>query len=187
MVTLTRVSPNSSDKPPTSARGSFPSEPGTDRVTRRIEELRAAGEALDVVLRDAKRFVGKVALAGARHLVLVVDDDADAREQLATGLRDLGFRVEEAGDGTDAVVKAHTLRPEVIVMDYEMPRMNGGDAARQIAADPSTQGIPVLLLTGYPEVVPRKVRLGCAAFLAKPCEPEELGSLLHLMIAATQV
>jgi CheY-like chemotaxis protein len=161
-------------------------EPGTDRVISRIEELRAAGEALDVVLRDAKRFVGKAALAGARHLVLVVDDDADARELLAIRLRDLGFRVEEAGDGVDAVEKAATLRPDVIVMDYAMPRMNGGDAARQMAADPHTQSIPVLLLSGYPEVVPREVRLGCAAFLAKPCDPEELASLLHLMIAATQ-
>jgi CheY-like chemotaxis protein len=161
-------------------------EPGTDRVTRRIEELRASGEALDVVLRDAKRFVGKAVLTGARHLVLLVDDDADARELLATGLRDLGFRVEEAGDGADAVAKAPTLRPDVIVMDYAMPRMDGGDAARQIAADSRSHSTPVLILTGHPELVPREVRLGCAAFLVKPCDPEELGSLLHLIIAATQ-
>jgi CheY-like chemotaxis protein len=160
-------------------------EAGTDRVARRIEELQAAGEALDVVLRDAKRFVGKAALTGARHVVLVVDDDADARELLATGLRDLGFHVEEASDGTDAAAKVPTLRPDVIVMDYAMPGMNGGDAARQIAADPRTRSTPVLILTGRPEVVPREVRLGCAAFLVKPCEPQELGSLLHLMIAAT--
>ena len=152
----------------------------------RIDELRAAGDALDVVLRDAKRFVGKAALAGARHLVLVADDDAAARELLASRLRDLGFRVEEAGDGVDAVAKAATLRPDVIVMDYAMPGMNGGDAARQIAADPNTRTIPVLLLSDYPEVVPREVRLGCAAFLIKPCEPEELASLLHLMVAATR-
>ncbi len=152
----------------------------------RIEELRSAGEALDVVLRDAKRFVGKAALAGARHLVLVVDDDDDMRALLATRLRDLGFRVEEASDGVDAVAKAATLRPDVVVMDYSMPRMNGGDAARQIAADPRTHDIPVLLLSGHPDVVPREVRLGCAAFLAKPCEPDELASLLYLMIATTQ-
>jgi CheY-like chemotaxis protein len=152
----------------------------------RIEELRASGEALEVLLRDAKRFVGKATLAGARHLVLVADDDDDERELLATRLKALGFRVEEAGDGIDAVAKAATLRPDVIVMDYSMPRMNGGDAARQIAADPRTQSTPVLLLSGHPDVVPREVRLGCAAFLAKPCEPDELASLLHLMIAATQ-
>jgi CheY-like chemotaxis protein len=186
MVTMASVKRNPSDKPPPSARGTFPVEPGTDRVLSRIEELRAAGEALDVVLRDAKRFVGKAALAASRHLVLVVDDDVDARELLAVRLRELGFGVEEGGDGVDAVEKAATLRPDVIVMDYAMPRMNGGDAARQISADPRTQGTPVLLLSGYPDAVPREVRLGCAAFLAKPCDPDELASLLHLMIAATK-
>lgn len=176
------TTPRGSDRLP---RGRFAPEPGSDRITRRIEELRAAGEALDVVLRDARSFVGRAALAGARHMVLVVDDDADARDMLAHGLRDLGFRVEHAGDGADAVAKAPDLRPDVIVMDYAMPAMDGGEAARRLAADERTRSIPILLLSGYPEVIPRDVRLGCAAFLAKPCDPEELGALLHLMIAAS--
>ena len=139
-----------------------------------------------MVLRDAKRFVGKAALAGARHVVLVVDDDADARVTLAQGLEDLGFHVEEANDGAEALATAPALRPDVIVMDYAMPTMDGGEAARRLAADAGTRGIPILLLSGYPEVIPRDVRLGCAAFLAKPCDAHELGALLHLMIAASQ-
>lgn len=174
-----------SDKPVSGPRGGFAPEPGSDRITRRIEELRAAGEALDVVLRDAKRFVGKAALAGARHLVLVADDDVDARNMLSLGLQDLGFQVAHAINGADAVAKARASLPHAIVMDYSMPAMDGGEAARQLAADERTRRIPILLLSGYPEVIPRDVRLGCAAFLAKPCEPGELGALLHLMIAAS--
>jgi CheY-like chemotaxis protein len=118
--------------------------------------------------------------------VLVVDDDAETRELLARGLSDLGFRVEQAADGTEGVAKASALQPDAIVMDYTMPGMDGGEAARQIAADPRTRSVPVVLLSGYPEMIPRKVRLGRAAFLAKPCEPQELGALLHLMIAAAR-
>jgi chemosensory pili system protein ChpA (sensor histidine kinase/response regulator) len=136
------------------------------------------------VLRDAERFVGRAVLANARHLVLVVDDDDDARELLALGLERLGFRVEQGIDGDDAVPKADALRPDVIVMDYAMPGVDGGEAARRLGAHPGTRSIPILLVTGHPDMVPREVRLGCAAFLAKPCEPEELGSLLHLIIAA---
>ncbi|HEX8793832.1 MAG TPA: response regulator [Polyangiaceae bacterium] len=174
-----------SDNPPSPPRGRFASEPGSDRITRRIEELRAAGEALDVVLRDAKRFVGKATMAGARHLLLVVDDDEDARTTLALGLQDLGFQVQQASDGADAVAKARAALPDAIVMDYSMPTMDGGEAARELAGDERTRRIPILLLSGYPEVIPRDVRLGCAAFLAKPCEAGELGALLHLMVAAS--
>lgn len=138
------------------------------------------------MLRDAKRFVGKATLAGARHLVLVVDDDADARSTLSLGLQDLGFQVEQASDGADAVDKARASLPDAIVMDYTMPAMDGGEAAHLLAADERTRRIPILLLSGYPEVIPRDVRLGCAAFLAKPCDAGELGALLHLMIAASE-
>jgi CheY-like chemotaxis protein len=178
------MAPSKSDEPPPG--GTFGPEPGSEKVTRRIEELRSAGEALDVVLRDAKRFVGKAVLAGARHLVLVVDDDVDARDLLVEGLQDAGFQVEHAADGADVVEKALDLRPDVVVMDYAMPNVDGGEAARRLAADARTRRIPILLLSGYPEAIPRDVRLGCAAFLAKPCEPEELGALLHLMIAASE-
>lgn len=175
-----------SDRPLPRPRGPFGSEPGSERITRRIEELRAAGEALDVVVRDAKSFVGKAALAGAHHLVLVADDDADARGVLAAGLQDLGFRVEQASDGAAAVARARALLPHAIVMDYTMPALDGGEAARQLASDERTRRIPILLLSGYPDAIPRDVRLGCAAFLAKPCEPHDLGALLHLMIAASE-
>lgn len=179
------MTPGSSD-PPTNPRRRFPSEPGSDRITHRIDDLRSAGEALDVVLRDAKRFVGRETLKRGQHTVLVVDDDGEAREMLATALQDLGFRVEEAVDGVDAVTKATAALPDIVVMDYTMPTMDGGEAARRLAADERTRSIPILLLSGCAEMIPREVRLGCAAFLAKPCEPYELGSLLHLMIAAAK-
>ncbi len=165
----------------------FPPEPSSDLRTalERIEALRAAGEALDAVLQDARRFASRAARsARPAPVVLVVDDDADARTILATGLGALGFCVEEAADGAEGIARAQVLLPSVIVLDYSMPKMDGAAAQRQLAADPRTRSIPVLMLSAFADRVPREARLACAAFLAKPCTAEELGGLLHLMIAA---
>jgi CheY-like chemotaxis protein len=173
----------SSQRPPPSSAEPFSTEPGTD-LTKRIEELRAAGEALDAVLRDAKRFVQRSVRSPTRSVVLVVDDEREVRDLLVQGLSNYGFRVEEAADGAQAIEKASALRPDAIVMDFAMPGMNGGEAARRLAADETTRRIPIVLFSAFADRIPRDVRLGCAAFLAKPCTPDELGSLLHLIIAA---
>jgi CheY-like chemotaxis protein len=161
----------------------FPTEPDSS-ITRRNEDVRASGESLYTVLGDARRFAERSARRHRSRLVLVADDDADQRELLALTLREVGFSVEEASDGAMAVAKARALSPDVIVMDYRMPTMSGGEAARVLASDDGTRSIPVLLLSAVPDVIPREERLGCAAFLAKPCSADELGHLLHLIIAA---
>lgn len=116
-------------------------------------------------------------------LILVVDDDPDTRELLGLTLQDLGFRVAHGLDGGDAVSKALALRPDAIVMDYTMPVVDGGEAARQLATDARTQSIPVLLLSGDPDYLSPDVRPRCAVFLPKPCEPEALGSALQRVLA----
>jgi CheY-like chemotaxis protein len=167
---------------PPPPREPFPSEPGSN-ISRRNEALRSSGEALHTVLRDARRFAERSAKKHSPRLVLLADDDDDHRALLGETLGELGFGVEEATDGTTAIAKAIDLSPDVIVMDYRMPNMSGGDAARELAADARTRSIPILLLSGFPEAIPREVRLSCAAFLAKPCAGDELGYLLHLIVA----
>jgi CheY-like chemotaxis protein len=164
-------------------RSRFPTESGSN-VSRRTDKLRAAGDALDAVLQDAQRYVEQTAPKRAEHLVLLADDDGDFRELLATTLRELGFRVEETGDGADAIAKAFAQRPTVIVMDFRMPNMDGGEAVARLAEDPRTRSIPILLLSSFADAIPREIRLRCAAFLAKPCAPHELGVLLRLIVAA---
>jgi CheY-like chemotaxis protein len=120
----------------------------------------------------------------AGRVVLIADDAAELREVLAIGLRHMGFRVEQATDGADAVAKTIALSPDIVAMDYSMPNLDGGEAARRLASDERTRGIPVLLLSSNRNAVPRDVRLGCAAFLDKPCNPEELGARLLAILAA---
>ena len=116
--------------------------------------------------------------------MLVVDDSADTRLLYEEALRFSGFRVEQACDGEEAVERARSLQPDVIVMDFAMPKLDGGQAARRLSEDERTRSIPVLLLSAYADLVPRDVRLHCAAFLAKPCELDALCTLLHLIVAA---
>ncbi len=172
------------------ALAAFPVEPPSEiNIANRIGELRASGEALEEVLRDARRFAARASrrVPSSERVVLLVDDSEDTLELGELVLSRAGFHVEQAADGAQAVEKAIETLPDVIVMDYEMPIMNGAEAVRRLDSDERTRGIPVVMVSGAPDRVPRDVRLHCAAFLAKPCSADELGTLLHLIIAARGV
>lgn len=161
-----------------------------ETTTDRLRALRAAGEVLDGVLREARQLTlglrGRVEHGGGStgQLVLVVDDVEDTRELYARALRAAGFRAIEARDGREAIETAVAAQPDVVVMDYAMPRMDGAEAARRLADDPRTQRIPVIIISAYADELPRDVRLGCAAFLPKPCTPDQLVGLLPLVLCA---
>jgi two-component system, cell cycle response regulator DivK len=116
-------------------------------------------------------------------LVLVVDDHGETREGCALLLVQAGFRVATAINGLDGLVKALSLRPDVIVMDLAMPDLDGLDCTRQLAASSSTRDIPVIALSGHatPEAKALALAAGCRIFLAKPLMPslliEEVGRL----------
>ena len=116
-------------------------------------------------------------------LVLVVDDHAESREGCALLLAQAGFRVATAINGLDGLVKALSLRPDVIVMDLAMPDLDGLDCTRQLAKSSLTRDIPVIVLTAHatPEAKASAVAAGCSGFLVKPSMPalllEEVGRL----------
>ena len=109
-------------------------------------------------------------------LVLVVDDHAEGRDICARLLMQAGFRVATAINGLDGLVKALTLRPDVIVMDLAMPDLDGLDCTRQLAASSLTREIPVIVLTAHatPEAKASAVAAGCRGFMVKPLMPELL-------------
>lgn len=117
-------------------------------------------------------------------LVLVVDDSEDNRDVYAHYLQFSGFRVEMASDGVEAVEKASSLRPDVIVMDLAMPRLDGWEATRRIKASPATSRIPVIALTGNAdsESKRRTQEAGCSGYLTKPCLPEVLVSEIRRLL-----
>lgn len=111
-----------------------------------------------------------------RSLILVADDYKDTRDMYGQFLARAGFRVALAGDGLEAVGKAHDLQPDLIVMDLSMPGMDGSTANRRLKEDPRTSCIPVVLLTAYEleHLTSEVSEAGFAGFLTKPCMPADL-------------
>ncbi|HEX2100478.1 MAG TPA: response regulator transcription factor [Candidatus Synoicihabitans sp.] len=108
--------------------------------------------------------------------ILVIDDDPRLRAQCATLLRLEGFEVLEAGDGRAGLAQVETSRPDLIVCDVTMPRMNGHAALEALRADPQTRHTPFIFLTGNGEMSDLRVgmNLGADDYLVKPVEPEQL-------------
>jgi CheY-like chemotaxis protein len=112
----------------------------------------------------------------APALVLLVDDDPDNRDIYVQFLTYSGLRVEEADNGHEALDKAFTLRPDVIVMDLSLPGLDGWEATRRLKQDPRTRDIPVIALTGHALAghCTGAFDAGCDAFITKPCLPDRL-------------
>lgn len=102
--------------------------------------------------------------------VLVVDDVASNRELLKQDLEEAGFQVSVAGDGQGALEKAHAWEPALIILDIDMPGIDGVETCRRLKWDPLTQHIPVLFLTGAPdeETTVSALSAGGNDFLQKP-------------------
>jgi two-component system cell cycle response regulator DivK len=117
-------------------------------------------------------------------MILVVDDTLDARELYAEYLRIAGLRAEVAEDGVEALTKATALRPNVIVMDLAMPRMDGWEATRRLKADPATRHIPIIALTGHAleRSRERAIEAGADGYLTKPCYPDSLLAEVHRVL-----
>ncbi len=106
-------------------------------------------------------------------LVLVVEDDADARDMYQILLDGSGFRVASASNGLDGIDRARTLHPQLILMDLSLPAVDGLEASRRLKAEPSTRDIPIVALSGNPIDDPRRQEM-FAATLLKPCLPDDL-------------
>jgi two-component system, cell cycle response regulator DivK len=113
---------------------------------------------------------------GQSLLVLIVDDNDDNRDLYAQFLAHAGWRVATAIDGEDGLVQVANLRPDVIVLDLGLPRLDGWEVARRLKADPEAQSIPIIALTGHALDASRQraYEAGVDGYLTKPCLPEEL-------------
>jgi DNA-binding response OmpR family regulator len=112
---------------------------------------------------------------GTRQLVLIVEDDVDAREAYDRFLSMNGFRTAVASDGREALRKVASLQPDIVVMDLAMPTLNGKETIQALRDSKTTARIPVLVLTAHARDGSETVRtMDCEGFLIKPCAPSEL-------------
>jgi CheY-like chemotaxis protein len=111
--------------------------------------------------------------ASRRKRVLVADDNADVRQLWRAYLTVTGYDVSGASNGKEAIDRAIAEMPDVILMDFSMPGMDGADAARALKADPRTAAIPVVGLTAHGiDASNHAFHEVCAVVLEKPLRPE---------------
>jgi PAS domain S-box-containing protein len=120
------------------------------------------------------------AAAGAR--ILIVDDDADVRAFLADSLESLGCTIVSAASGAEGLEALREGRPDLALIDYAMPGMNGAEAAR--AARDLHPGLPIVFVTGYAESEQLEAALGCdVPVLRKPFTLEQLAAAVEENVA----
>ena len=108
--------------------------------------------------------------------ILIVDDDASYRKLMVGLLRAQGFEVFAASDGEDALVEFAHHEPDLVLMDVDMPRLNGFEVCRRLKQQPETRLTPVVLVTGMAATEDRirGLEAGADDFLSKPVDRNEL-------------
>lgn len=106
--------------------------------------------------------------------VLVVDDDLAMQVTIAGILEDEGYAVLVAGDGIDALDRLTATRPDAIVLDISMPRMDGFAFADELSRRGLRAGLPVIVLTADGRAQEKAARLGADGYLAKPFALDDL-------------
>ena len=108
--------------------------------------------------------------------ILVVEDTEDNRQILRDLLTDAGFSLAEAHDGEAGVAMAGEYQPDLILMDFQLPILDGYEATRQIKANPATRHIPVIAVTSYALSgdEAKAMAVGCSGYVAKPYSPRKL-------------
>jgi CheY-like chemotaxis protein len=116
--------------------------------------------------------------AGKR--VLVVDDEKFVRELIKIKLGRCGLIVTEATNGLEGVEMAQSLKPDIILMDVMMPKMNGFEACEKLKSNPDTARIPIVMLTARGEQMnlEKGLSLGAADYMSKPFSPQKLAELV---------
>jgi CheY-like chemotaxis protein len=111
----------------------------------------------------------------SRKKILVADDERQIVKLVEINLKKAGYDVVCAYDGAEALEKAIAERPDVIVLDAEMPRMDGFEVVRRLQSFPEAQHIPVIMLVPEDQREQfHRERLPVRHWLAKPCRPRDL-------------
>src|SRR5688572_16746004 len=121
--------------------------------------------------------------------ILIVDESQASRESLRTSMKGFGYEVFEAATGPEAIDKACSMRPDLILMDLRLPRMYGDEATPRLKRNLSTRNIPVVISTGWSTAynvgdrANRALDAGAAEILYRPFHVTILRDLLRRYLA----
>jgi two-component system, cell cycle response regulator DivK len=107
---------------------------------------------------------------------LIVDDNRDSREGSAEYLEAFGFEVEQASGGEEALACLRRRVPEVVLVDLQMPGLDGWELLKLVRSDPALRDVPVIAISAcvFPQDRARAREAGCDLFLSKPCLPGDM-------------
>lgn len=117
--------------------------------------------------------------------ILAVDDEPSIVKLVSVTLTNRGFDVVTASDGEDALAKVAAEKPDLVVLDIMMPRMDGWEVRRRLKADEATARIPIVFLTavGQFESQLQGLEAGLEDYLTKPFTPSELADLVEAVLS----
>jgi two-component system alkaline phosphatase synthesis response regulator PhoP len=124
-----------------------------------------------------------------RRKILVVEDDPDQLEVIRSNLKNAGFAIGTASNGVDALKKARSVSPDLIVLDVMMPELDGFAVCETLRENPATASVPIVMLTGLCSHISRLVAFesGATDYIIKPFNPEQLVSKVEKLLCQSPV
>jgi len=135
-------------------------------------------EYLRLLLRPSPRAARSHAL---KPFALVIEGDCDNRDALSEALRTSGMRVLGCRTGAEGLGMAFELSPDLVVVDYRLPDLTGGDVCRRLRKEPQTAMAPIIVVTAVPEAL-RSEGCDADAVLSKPCQIDTLLAAARLFV-----
>jgi two-component system, OmpR family, phosphate regulon response regulator PhoB len=127
-------------------------------------------------------------MAAPQPVVLVVEDEPAQREVLSYNLEAEGFRVVQAADGEEALLLVAEDRPDIIILDWMLPRLSGIEVCRQLKIRANTRSIPIIMLSARAEEVDRirGLETGADDYVIKPYSVLELMARARAISSSTE-
>lgn len=118
--------------------------------------------------------------------ILVAEDQEDLRDMIAHTLRLSGYEVVATEDGEGAVRQAKKINPDLIILDYELPRLNGRQVCRRLKALDTFTNTPIVIISSYgnPRYMEASLEAGAEEFIRKPFELDHLIQRVDTLLAA---
>ena len=120
--------------------------------------------------------------------ILIVDDDPDIRDVLKLTLSEENYEILEAGDGEEALKVIHDNQPDLILLDYKIPKIDGREVCRRIKNDLLLRHLPIIMVTGKGDISDKVdgIDAGADDYVVKPFEPKELLARIRMILRHTE-
>ncbi len=115
-------------------------------------------------------------------LIMIVDDEKYVRESFGKILNKEGYEIKLAATGDEALVLLNEVKPNVILLDFKMPGLDGVEVCKKIRSNAATRAIPIIMITAYPHEKVEALQAGADDFLNKPTDPVDVSMRIKCVL-----